>query len=148
MSDETRLRGCALLALIGLFVAVYLSLYHMGFYGALICGAGSCEVVQTSKYARLLGQPVPLWGTLWYAGVLALAFLGLGPASGTRLLDVLLALLVTSGLLFSIYLTAIEIFILHAVCMWCVISATLTVLLFALARPWRVLRGVSAADAG
>jgi uncharacterized membrane protein len=147
MSYDTRLRGIVLVGLVGLFVAVYLLLYQMGFYGSLLCGAGSCETVQASKYARFLGQPVPLWGTLWYAGVLVLAFLGLGPAYGRRWLDVLLALAVTGGLLFSAYLTGIELFVLHAVCMWCVISAVLTVILFVLARPWRVLRGSqSAAD--
>ena len=40
MSHETRLRGIVLISLIGLFVAVYLLLYQMGFYGALMCGAG------------------------------------------------------------------------------------------------------------
>jgi len=116
----------------------------MGFYGSLLCGAGSCETVQASKYARFLGRPVPLWGTLWYAGLLVLAFLALGPAAGKRWLDVLLALVVTGGLLFSAYLTGIELFVLHAVCMWCVISAVLAVILFVLARPWRVLRGSQA----
>jgi len=141
MSHDTRMRGIALLALIGLFVAVYLLLYHLGFYGALVCGTGKCEVVQTSQYARFLGQPVPLWGVLWYAGVLVLAFLGLGAGDGgRRVVEVLLALAVTGGLLFSIYLTAVELFILHAVCMWCVISAILTLMIFALAMPWRALR--------
>jgi uncharacterized membrane protein len=140
MSYETRLRGIVLIGLVGLFVAVYLLLYHLGFYGALVCGTGSCETVQTSKYARFLGQPVPLWGTLWYGGVLLLAFLGLGPAAGKRWLDVLLALAASGGLLFSAYLTGIELFVLHAVCMWCVISAVLTVLIFALAQPWSLLR--------
>jgi len=148
MSHDTRLRGIVLVGLVGLFVAVYLLLYHLGFYGAMLCGVGSCEVVQTSKYARFLGQPVPLWGTLWYAGVLLLAFLGLGPAYGMRWLEVLLALAVTGGLLFSAYLTGVELLILHAVCMWCVISAVLTVLLFVLAQPWRTLRGPQAPAAG
>lgn len=140
MSYDTRMRGIVLVGLIGLFVAVYLLLYHLGFYGAMLCGVGSCETVQASKYARFLGQPVPLWGTLWYAGVLVLAFLGLGPAYGKRWLDILLALAVTGGFLFSAYLTGIELFVLHAVCMWCVISAILTVLIFVLAQPWRTLR--------
>jgi len=140
MSHDTRMRGIVLIGLVGLFVAVYLLLYHLGFYGAMLCGVGSCETVQASKYARFLGQPVPLWGTLWYAGVLVLAFLGLGPAAGTRWLDVLLALAVTGGLLFSAYLTGVELFILRAVCMWCVISAVLTAAIFVLAQPWRLLQ--------
>jgi uncharacterized membrane protein len=80
--------------------------------------------------------------------VLVLAFLALGPASGRRWLDVLLGLATTGGLLFSIYLTAVELLILHAVCMWCVISAVLTVAIFVLARPWRILPGAAPAGAG
>ena len=91
---------------------------------------------------------MPLWGTLWYAGLLVLAFLALGPAAGQRWADVLLALTVTGGLLFSAYLTAIELFVLHALCMWCVVSAVLTVMLFVLARPWKTLRGAQAPPSG
>ena len=148
MSYDTRLRGIVLVGLVGLFVAVYLLLYQMGVYGSLLCGAGSCEVVQASKYARFLGQPVPLWGTLWYAGLLVLAFLALGPAAGKRQVDLLLAVVVTGGLLFSAYLTGIELFVLHALCMWCVVSAVLTVILFVLAQPWRTLRGAQAPPSG
>jgi len=140
MSFETRMRGMVLVSLVGLFVAVYLLLYHLGYYGSLVCGSGSCEVVQSSEYARFLGRPVPLWGSLWYGGMLVLAFVGLGPAGGTRWLTSLLAVGATGGLLFSAYLTAIELLVLHAVCTWCVTSAILTVLIFVLATPWRALR--------
>jgi len=140
VSAVTRLRTLTVVALVGLFVSLYLLLYHLGFYGTLVCGSGSCEVVQTSKYARFLGQPVPAWGTIWYGAVLALGFLGLGPAHGERWVDLLLAIAATGGLLFSAYLTAIELFVLHAICWWCVLSAALTVLIFLLARPWHPVR--------
>ncbi len=137
MSTDRRLQGIVLLGFIGLFVAVYLLLYHLGYYGALVCGAGSCETVQTSKYARFLGQPVPLWGSIWYAAVIVLAFLSLGPLSERREARILLVLASLTGVLFSAYLTAVELFVLHAVCMWCVVSAVLTVLIFVLAEPWK-----------
>lgn len=145
MSGETRLRGIVLLALIGLFVALYLLLYHLGFYGQLVCGAGSCDAVQASEYAVFLGQPVPLWGTVWYAVLLVLGFLALGPLSDRlsayNSVIRLLGLWATAGLLFSLYLTALELFVIHAVCLWCVVSAVLTLLIFVLAEPWWSLRG-------
>jgi uncharacterized membrane protein len=52
----------------------------------------------------------------------------------------LLALAALGGLCFSIYLTAIELFVLHAVCLWCVVSAVLAVGIFLLVAPWRALR--------
>lgn len=145
MSGETRLRGIALLALIGLFVALYLLLYSLGYYGQLLCGPGSCDTVQASKYAHFLGQPVSLWGTLWYASVLVLSLLALGPVGrrrgAFRTLVRLLAAAAIAGLLFSIYLTVVELLVIHAVCLWCVISAVLTLLIFFLAEPWRSLKG-------
>lgn len=139
MSHTTRLRALTIVALIGLLVSIYLLLYHLGFYGSLVCGAGSCEVVQASKYARFLGQPVPAWGTAWYGGMFVLGFLATGPAYGRPWVGQLLGIGATGGLLFSAYLTGIELLILHAVCLWCVISAILAVLIFLLATPWRLL---------
>jgi len=141
VSAANRYRGVVLLALVGLFISAYLLLYHMGFYGVLACGAGSCDVVQSSKYADFLGLPVPAWGVAWYGGVFALALvLQSGVAvegPWARLLD----LAALGGLGFSIYLTAVELFVIHAVCRWCVVSALLATAIFLLTAPWRGLQG-------
>ena len=73
MNATTRHRAIAVLALAGLFLSLSLLLYGLGFYGDLLCGVGSCEVVQTSEYAVFMGVPVSGWGTAWYAGIFALA---------------------------------------------------------------------------
>ena len=146
MSAANRYRGVALLALVGLFISVYLLLYHMGFYGVLACGAGSCDVVQASKYADFLGLPVPAWGVAWYGAVFVLSLvLQAGDAVGgpwARLLD----LAALGGLGFSIYLTAVELFVIHAVCLWCVVSALLATAIFLLTAPWRRLPGSRSAE--
>lgn len=139
MSAAARFRGVSLLALVGLFVSVYLLLYHMGFYGVLACGAGSCETVQASKYAEFLGISVPAWGVAFYGAVLVLALMLQAGREETSLPGRLLALAALGGLCFSAYLTAIELFVLHAVCMWCVVSAILAVGIFLLVAPWRAL---------
>ncbi|MEE8077873.1 MAG: vitamin K epoxide reductase family protein, partial [Pseudomonadales bacterium] len=72
MSVTTRHRGVAILALVGLFISVYLLLYHLGYYGMLLCGTGSCDVVQSSKYANFVGLPVPGLGAAWYLAMLVL----------------------------------------------------------------------------
>lgn len=145
MSAANRYRGVALLALVGLFISLYLQLYHMGVYGVLACGGGSCDVVQSSKYADFLGIPVPVWGLAWYGAVLALSLVlqSGGTVGGVwaRLLD----FAALGGLAFSIYLTAIELFVIHAVCRWCVVSAVLAVGIFLLTAPWKGMRRGSAA---
>ena len=52
----------AALALAGIFVALYLLLYKLGMIGALSCAVGSCEIVNSSKWATFLGLPVAGWG--------------------------------------------------------------------------------------
>jgi uncharacterized membrane protein len=112
------------LALVGLLVATYLWLYKIGVVGELKCGTGSCETVQASRYAALLGVPVALYGVAGYGALFAIGLAGLDPLrAGDRRLTRLLAALATVGFLFSVYLTGIELFVLHAICRWCAASA-------------------------
>jgi uncharacterized membrane protein len=121
-----RRQAIVLLALVGLLVATYLWLYKIGVLGQLQCGTGSCEYVQASRYAELFGVPVALYGVAGYATLLVLGLAGLQPGfAADRRVSVLLALLATVGFGFSLYLTAIELFVLHAICRWCVGSAVI-----------------------
>ena len=121
----------ALVALAGVFVALYLTLYKLGYIGTLACAVGSCETVQTSKWATFLGFPVGAWGVGYYLVVLSIALIGLTPRfADTRRLSEILVLLTGCGLLFSVWLTYLELFVIHAICQWCVISAILAMILF------------------
>ncbi len=115
-----------LLALVGLLVATYLWLYKIGVLGELRCGTGSCEYVQTSPYAMLFGVPVAFFGVAGYATLFGLGLVGLQPRFATdRRLEPVVAALATLGFLFTLYLTGIEVFVLHAICRWCVGSAVI-----------------------
>ena len=121
----------ALVALAGVFVAAYLAMYKLGYIGTLVCAVGSCEVVQTSRWATLLGQPVAVWGIVYYLGVLALTLAGLsGSLAADRRLSQALVGVTATGVLFSLWLTYLELFVIHAICMWCVVSAVLATALF------------------
>jgi len=115
-----------LLTLVGLLVATYLWLYKIGVVGQLQCGTGSCELVQASRYAELFGLPVALYGVGGYATLFVVGLLGLQPRfAADRRTTRLLAAIATVGFAFSLYLTAIELFVLHAICRWCVASAVI-----------------------
>ena len=116
----------AVLALVGWFIALYLGLHALGLGGELKCGTGGCETVQTSRWAVLLGVPVAFYGVAGYAVILAVALVSLQPAwLGRRGPVLLLAALATGGVLFSGWLTYLELFVIHAICRWCVTSAVL-----------------------
>jgi len=134
-------QAIALLALIGFFVSLYLWLYKIGVIGELKCGTGSCEFVQASRYAWLFGQPVALYGVVGYLALLAIALVGLQPRflaspAPTRWL----AALAGAGFAFTLYLTYLELFVIHALCRWCVVSAVIITAIAAIAIPASIRR--------
>lgn len=129
-----RRQAIVLLALVGLLVATYLWLYKIGVLGELKCGTGSCEYVQTSLYAELFGVPVAFIGVVGYVVLFVVGLAGVQPGlQADRRIATLLAVLATMGFAFTLYLTAIELFVLHAICRWCVGSAVIMTAIWALA---------------
>jgi uncharacterized membrane protein len=125
--------GIAVLSLLGLFIAIYMYLYKIGAIGALACGSGGCETVQLSPQARFLGVEVALIGVIGYATIFAVAMAGLQPRfSAAAWPGRLLFLLSAGAVLFTAYLTWLELFVIHAICRWCVGSAVVILLIFVL----------------
>lgn len=128
--------GVALLALIGLMVAAYLSLYNLGLMGEIQCAVGSCAKVQASPYAYFLGVPVALWGVAAYLAMLVVAVLGLQPRfMHARWVSLALFGMAAVGVVFSAYLTYLEAVVIEAWCQWCVVSAIVVTLIFLLTIP-------------
>lgn len=121
----------ALLALVGLFLSLYLTLYKLGYIAQLACAVGSCERVQTSRWSVLFGIPVAAWGAVFYFTTLVVAVAGTqarwaSSAGVARLLTAMTG----AGVLFSAYLTWLELFVIDAICMYCVGSAIVVTLMF------------------
>jgi uncharacterized membrane protein len=118
MSDRLRAAAIACCAL-GLAIAGYLTYVHYAGISPVCEIAHGCEKVQTSHWSRIAGVPVALLGLLGYAGILGALLVrgeaGLTAAAGQALI----------GAGFSAYLTYREVFTIHAICIWCVISAGL-----------------------
>jgi uncharacterized membrane protein len=121
----------AALALVGVFVALYLTMYKMGAIGHLACGFGSCERVNTSKWATLAGAPVAAWGLGFYVATLVVAIAGTSPGLAYRReISYLLAVMSGTGVLFSAWLTYLELYVIDAICRYCVMSAVIVTLIF------------------
>ena len=130
MTDRSLRLGAAIIALAGLVVAGYLTWVHFD-DAALVCVAGGgCETVQKSEYAEIAGIPVAALGVVAYGIVLGLVA---WDTPGARLGAAMLALV---GLMFSAYLLALQLFVIDAVCVWClandVVIAPLLAILTAL----------------
>ncbi len=119
------------LCVIGIAVASYLSFIETT-QTVAVCGpVGDCNAVQNSPYARLFGiLPVGILGLAGYVALLA-AWLW------SKLRDDALAdyapfavfAMALFGVVLSIYLTSLELFVIDAVCIWCLASATIMALL-------------------
>ena len=117
MSERRLTTAIAVLGALGLAIAAYLTWVHYGEHSTLCLASGGCEKVQESKYAELAGVPVAVLGLAGYAAVLgSLALRG----EAGRLATAFIALV---GLGFSAYLTYLELFVIDAICQWCVASA-------------------------
>jgi uncharacterized membrane protein len=129
MLTERNLRiASAILALIGIGVATYIAIAESG-GGAPKCiaGGGGCETVAQSKYSHLAGINVAVIGIVGYVLLLAAALV---PGDSGRFGGFLTALV---GFGFSAYLTYLELFVIDAICQWCVASAVLMALSLAVA---------------
>ena len=123
----------AALALAGVGLATYLAMYKLGMIGTLACNVGHCETVNLSKWATFLGMPVAVWGVGFYVVLFLVALAG----TTDRFVDApwvshALLALTAWGVLFSAWLTYLELYVINAVCMFCVISAILVTVLFLL----------------
>jgi len=113
VSDRTLRVAALVTALAGIGVAGYLTWVHLD-DAALVCVAGGgCKTVQESEYAEIAGVPVAVLGLGAYVALLGLL---LWDTATARLAAAALALV---GLLFSLYLVVLQLFVIDAVCVWC-----------------------------
>jgi uncharacterized membrane protein len=120
----------AALALAGIFISLYLTLYKLGVIAELSCSVGSCETVNLSKWSRFFGIPVAAWGLLFYLDVFVIALVGTLPRfEYARAISLVLVVEAGVGVLFSAWLTYLELAVIHAICIWCVTSAVVVTLI-------------------
>ncbi len=126
-----------LLCALGVGVSAYLAYVELTLAEAMCGPVGDCQAVQASSYARLFGiLPVGLAGLGGYLAIgLAWGLARFGRGRWGNWAGLALAGLSLGGLLFSIYLTFLEPFVIGAVCLWCLSSAAIMTLLFLLAVP-------------
>ena len=132
-----------ILAIAGIAVASYLTYVHYN-SAALVCGIGDCSIVQASKYSKMFGIPIAIFGLLMYVAITALIIVRSRRVEREDLASTAILVLLIIGTLYAAYLTYLEIWVIRAICQWCVISAIITVLLliveiFRLIRSWNTI---------
>jgi uncharacterized membrane protein len=113
----------ALVALVGLGDAVYLTVHHLT-AEPVPCGiTGGCETVLTSSYAEIAGIPLAAFGAAAYFAAFSLALLA---AFGNRMTWLLFGVQVVLMSVFTGYLLYLQAYIIGAFCQFCLLSAATT----------------------
>jgi uncharacterized membrane protein len=127
------------LDVIGLAIAGYLSVVELG-GGVPYCGPlHGCETVAMSEYARIAGIPVAVYGVVLSTILLVLAIAWVR-TDKPALLDVHYGLSLI-GVIFEVYFLALQVFVIHAVCIWCTLYGLSLILRFAVAMTIWLRRG-------
>lgn len=114
------------LASIGMILTAYLT--FTAWQGKLVafCSAGSaCDAVLSSRWSTLFGMPTSFWGFLAYALLAAIAW---NKRSDTQWKTAWVVSVF--GLFYSLYLTSVSLFVLHAACPYCLSSLALMIAIF------------------
>lgn len=118
------------LALIGIAVSAYLTWIKLtGAYAACV-NIGDCESVNSSRFAEIGGVPIALIGLIGYMFILIELLLELRMPERIDFLRLIIFGVTLAGSMYSLYLTYLEVYVLHAVCPYCVVSAVVMLGLF------------------
>jgi len=118
-------------SIIGLLDSIYLAYVKIA-NTEIYCtpGLGDCDVVNASQWSTLFGIPLGIYGIIGFSFILLLAVFGNKSKMLAPHADLLLFAISLAGFLFSLYLTYIELFVLQAICQWCVLSALMMTVIF------------------
>lgn len=117
-----------LIGAVGFFDALYLTIKHYSNTLPSCSIFTGCEAVTTSSYSEFFGIPVALFGALYYGSVILGAVILLNKK--IPLLKKALSLYTIAGLLASVWFVSLQLFVIHAICPYCMISAASSTALF------------------
>jgi uncharacterized membrane protein len=121
------------LAIIGLLVSVYMTIYKITSNDSMCIGSKDCSVVNASRYSELYGIPVAVFGVVGYAAILSVLLFERNPGFFRQNGTMLLFGLSLTGFLFTLYLIFLEIALIKAYCPFCIASQATMTFIFILA---------------
>jgi uncharacterized membrane protein len=119
-----------LLSVLGLIDATYLTIQHYRDASVVCLLINTCDLVLQSSYATVGPVPVSLLGVVYYLAIFLLSLISLVKKS--EKLFFIAALLAIAGFLASLWFLYIQLFIIQALCSYCLFSALDSIILFIL----------------
>jgi uncharacterized membrane protein len=125
--------GSVVITILGFLDALYLLIFKLTGNSQMCLGNGGCHDVNFSPYSEIYGIPVSLLGLGAYLAILCILFLESRLKIAFEYGPLAIFGISLVGVAFSAYLTYLELYIIHAICPFCVTSAILITLLFIIA---------------
>jgi uncharacterized membrane protein len=130
--DKWLYRTSIILAILGIAVSIYMTIYKLTSNDSMCLGSGDCSTVNASRYSEVNGIPVAVIGAIGYAAILAALILEkrnrFFETNGTMLIFGMSL----TGFIFTVWLIYVEIALLKALCPFCVTSQITMTILFLL----------------
>ena len=131
--DKWLYRISVALAVLGLLVSIYMTIYKVTSNNSMCLGSGDCSTVNASKYSEVNGIPVAVIGVLGYAAILAVHYFENRNRFFKQNGTLIIFGMALTGFLFTLWLIYVEVAILRALCPFCVTSQTAMTLIFMIA---------------
>lgn len=118
-------------SIIGFIDSIYLTIVKFTQI-PLYCtpGLGNCDTVQNSQWSEILGIPIALLGGISYLILIICYLYDQKSTFFSKYNSYIIFGISFFGFIYSLYLTYIELFILHTICQWCVLSAICMTIIF------------------
>jgi uncharacterized membrane protein len=131
--DKWLYRVSVALAVLGLLVSIYMTIYKVTSNNAMCLGSGDCSTVNASRYSEVNGIPVAVFGVLGYLAILATHYFENRNRFFKQNSTLMIFGMALTGFLFTVWLIYVEVAILKALCPFCVTSQTAMTLIFMIA---------------
>jgi uncharacterized membrane protein len=131
--DKWLYRASIALAVLGLLVSVYMTIYKVTSNDSMCLGSGDCHTVNASRYSEVNGIPVAVIGILGYAAILAVLFYEPRSQFVRQNGTLMIFGMALTGFIFTVWLVYVEIALIKALCPFCVTSQVTMTLLFIIA---------------
>lgn len=125
--------GTLVLAILGAVDAIYLYIYKLTGNPHMCLGSGGCHNVNFSPYSEINGIPVSLFGLAAFLAIICILILEARLKFAKENGPLAIFGISLGGVAFTAYLTYLEIYVINAICPFCVASAVIITFIFVLA---------------
>jgi len=115
-------------SILGFFDATYLTIQHYTQFTLPCTITHGCDLVTKSEYSQIIGVPVALLGALYYLAIFLAVYIIIETEKTEYLRFVAIA--TTFGFLFSAWFVYLQLFVIHAICQYCMLSAITSTTMF------------------